>query len=524
MNRAIFSIIFIVLALTGCKHGSVPNAALSRVDSLLADGVVDTAYAHLENIQPGELLTADDSAYFFLLYSQAAYRLYKPADYMDKLDYGIRHYSQKSAEQEKLATAYYYKGMILYDRGNVRDGILYLKRAEYIADGTENMELRHKVYESLVVINEEADEINTAMDYARKSLAVSMRAGRQNWQAHAYNNMAVIHNRMGDSDSSSFYIKKCMAQLKHIPQKDRLFIMNNIGVYLMHTDVKLAKQYFLHIIKTSPMEEAYENLASIYASEGKLDQAEWLLGKALATNDLQVKSEVLATIQHLQRMKNEHEKALLTTDKLIGIKDSMLEMRNNNNVKAIQAEFDNAKSRELYERQITLGVCLIVVLFLVVVIIFFYSRYKTYKTKAAIAMDQMLIKNYERQIADLQRLGNDKEKEIDQINRRKEKLLDRHRDTLNRGYTLFSEIMDGKTTVLWKKHDFESVIEYYRLVDMEYVDAIENNYDGLSPKYMFCLILEHIGKTDAEIMQVMGLAEVSLRSVRSRINKKKKAN
>ena len=82
--------------------------------------------------------------------------------------------------------------------------------------------------------------------------------------------------------------------------------------------------------------------------------------------------------------------------------------------------------------------------------------------------------------------------------------------------------MEGKTTVLWKKHDFESVIEYYRLVDIEYVDVIENSYDGLSPKYMFCLILEHTGKTDQEIMQIMGLAEVSLRSVRSRINKKKR--
>lgn len=522
IKRIVFSIVLVILALTGCKHEAGHNGALTQVDSLLTEGAVDTAYARLENILPSGLRSADDSAYYFLLYSQAAYRLYKPVSYMDKLDYCIRHYSQTSAEKEKLATAYYYKGMTLYDGGNVRDGIFFLKNAEYIANGMENMELRHKVYESLVVVNEEADEINTAMDYARKSLAVSVKAGKLNWQAHAYNNMAVIHNRMGDSDSASFYIKRCMSQLKHIPQKDRIFIMNNIGVYLMHTDVKLAKQYFLHIIKTYPIEEAYENLANICIREDKLDQAEWLLGKALATNDLQVKSEVLATLQQLQRKKKEYEKALATTDRLISIKDTMLEIRNSNNVKAMQAEFDNAKSHELYERQITLGICLIVGMFLVLTIIFFYSRYKTYKTKAAITKDQMLIKNYERQVADLQRLGNDKEKEIELINRRKEKLLDKHRDTLNRGYTLFSEIMEGKTTVLWKKHDFESVIEYYRLVDIEYVDVIENSYDGLSPKYMFCLILEHTGKTDQEIMQIMGLAEVSLRSVRSRINKKKR--
>ena len=114
-----------------------------------------------------------------------------------------------------------------------------------------------------------------------------------------------------------------------------------------------------------------------------------------------------------------------------------------------------------------------------------------------------------------------KEKEIEAINKRKEKLLDKHRDTLNRGYILFNEILNGKTTVLWKKNDF-NIIEYYRLVDMEFVDMLDNSYDELSPKYKFFLILEHIGRTDKQIMAAMGIAEVSGRSIRSRVNKKKK--
>lgn len=76
--------------------------------------------------------------------------------------------------------------------------------------------------------------------------------------------------------------------------------------------------------------------------------------------------------------------------------------------------------------------------------------------------------------------------------------------------------------MLWKKSDFENVIEYYRLVDMEFVDMLDNAFDELSPKYKFFLILEHTGKTDSDIMDIMVIAESSLRSVRSRINKKKK--
>lgn len=39
---------------------------------------------------------------------------------------------------------------------------------------------------------------------------------------------------------------------------------------------------------------------------------------------------------------------------------------------------------------------------------------------------------------------------------------------------------------------------------------------------LFFLILEHIGKTDKEIMAIMCVADVTIRSIRSRVNKKKK--
>lgn len=164
---------------------------------------------------------------------------------------------------------------------------------------------------------------------------------------------------------------------------------------------------------------------------------------------------------------------------------------------------------------------MIVILALVATIALLYSRYKVYKTKVSVAHDQMLIQDYESRIHELQLLGKDKEKEIEAINRRKEKLIASHRDTLNRGYTLFTEVCAGKTTVMWKKKDFECVVEYYRLVDVEFVDSLERGYSGLTPKQKFFLILEHMGKTDTEIMSIMAVAEVSLRSIRSRVNKRK---
>ena len=313
-----------------------------------------------------------------------------------------------------------------------------------------------------------------------------------------------------------------MALLKTIPEKDRLFIINNIGVYLLQHDKEKAKRYFMQILKTAPFGEAYENLASIYADEGNDSMAEIMWNKAVAQGSTQVKEGVLRTMFGWQKDRSDFAAAAATAERLMALKDSIAKTRNGNDVKTIQTEFDNIKSKQEYERNIALFIALLIITALSASIAILHFRYKQYKTKAVMAHDQMLIKSYEAQIAELQRLDEDKEKEIEAIRRRKEKLLDKHRNTLNHGYQLFSEIQNGKSTVLWKKNDFENVIEYYRLVDIEFIDTLDNSYDDLSPKYKFFMILSHEGKTDSEIMAIMGVAEVSLRSIRSRINKKKK--
>lgn len=515
----------IILTLTclfaaSCSKNTGYNSKLAAVDSLLAAGAVDSAYSEINAMKPEEIRTTEDSAHFYLLNTQAAYRMYKPIKSMEGLNFAIRFYSDGNSNREKLATAFFYKGNILYGNGDAKNGIRYLKNAEFIAEKTNNHELRHKIYEAFVVINEAANEDRTAMKYSWKSLNESKIAKKKNWLAHAFNNLAVLYAKEGKKDSSEIYLKKSMALLKFIQKRDRLFIMNNIGVYFMKNDKERAKEYFLQILKTSPIEEAYENLASIYAGEGNNKLADEMWTKALKSGNLQVKDDVLHAMFRNQTKNADFIAAAATAERLINLKDSMAMKRDDINLKAMQAEFDNINSKQEYERKMTIAVAVIIILSLCVSIALLYLRYKQYKTKAAMAHDQMMIRSYESQIVELKRQGESREKEIETINRRKEKLLEKHRDTLNRGYLLYSEIMKGKTTVLWKKRDFECVIEYFRLVDVEFVDRLDNLFDDLSLKYKFFLILEHIGKTDAEIMTIMGVAEVSLRSIRSRVNKK----
>lgn len=523
MNRILIFIAITLSMLAGCTERRSANRKLADIDSLLSCGLVDSAYIKICNIKTASLTTAEDSAYLYLLKTQAEYRLYKPVASMEPLNFSIRYFSDSDKDREKLASAFFYKGCLLYDAGNVKDAIRFIKNAEFIAEKTGNTELKHKIYESLLVINEEAGEDILALEYSKKSVAESQKARRSDWLAHAYNNIAVLYAKLGANDSSDVYLKKCMALLKSIPQNDCQFIMNNIGVYFMQNNPQVAKKYFMQVINIAPMDVAYKNLASIYAKEGNPEMAEAMWAKALHTDNMQIRDEVMHAMFKYQMARADYKGAANTASKLIELKDSLTEKRSGNNVKAIQSEFDSIKSKQEYERKITAAIVFITILALAVAITLLYFRYKQYKTKAAIAHDQMLIKNYENQIAELERMDLHKEKEIEAINKRKEKLLDKHRDTLNRGYSLFSDIQNGGTIVLWKKNDFENVIEYYRLIDMEFVDMLDTSFNELSPKYKFFLILEHIGKTDAEIMKTMAIAEVSLRSIRSRINKKRKS-
>lgn len=127
------------------------------------------------------------------------------------------------------------------------------------------------------------------------------------------------------------------------------------------------------------------------------------------------------------------------------------------------------------------------------------------------------------QLNELKRMAGDKTKEIEQLTRKRDLLMEKHRDSLKLGLQRYNEAMAGQTTVLWKKHDFESFASYYSLVDVEYVASLDTEYDGLSPKQKFFLIMEHMDKSETEIQNALGVAEVTMRSIRSRIGKKHKA-
>ena len=108
-----------------------------------------------------------------------------------------------------------------------------------------------------------------------------------------------------------------MALLNVIPKKDSQFIMNNIGVYLMKNDLKKAEYYFKKVLDISPMDEAYENLANVYAIEGKTDSAEEMWAKAMQTENLKIKDETMHSMFKHHMKEENYAHAAKTAERLI---------------------------------------------------------------------------------------------------------------------------------------------------------------------------------------------------------------
>ncbi|MDD7530346.1 MAG: hypothetical protein PUK16_05270 [Prevotellaceae bacterium] len=519
--KKLFFIALLLAPLCGCRHHSPnTNRLLENVDSLVQHNHLDSASALLEKIRMDDLANASDSAHFFLRKTQVLYRLYKPIPSTEMIDYSIGYY-ERHGMAEKLADACFYKGVTLYEQGKAREAVVCIKKAEYVAKKLDDIDIRHKIYENLFIMNEEAGETALALDYAKKVLTLSSAADNKMWLARAFNNIAVAYNKLNKPDSAGVYVRKSMEMLAYIPVKERIYILNNLGAQLIPTNPQLAKTILLKVLQIEPMGAAYENLATIYMEEGDTGKAGEMWNKALKTDNRQVRVEVMKSRFAHQCATGNYKDAAATAQQLMALKDSLYKSRMENNIKSSQIIFDNMKSKQMYERNIEISILLILLLAFSFAIVFLFFRYRTYKVKGALAMDRMRIRNFEKQITELEHQGQNKEKEIEALIRKKEKLLDKHRGILYDGHKLYIGIMEGQTTVLWKKKEFENFLEYYRLVDMEFMDMLELEYDELSSKYKFFMVMEHWGKSDKDIMRIMGLAESSIRSARSRINKRR---
>lgn len=146
------------------------------------------------------------------------------------------------------------------------------------------------------------------------------------------------------------------------------------------------------------------------------------------------------------------------------------------------------------------------------------ARYQTeineYKSKLTIAED-----NQTKSKREIERLR----KSIQRMNAKHEKTMkeyEKHKsDVMKTGYGQCRLVEDNGNISQWNKTQQDNFVEFYTTKEAEFADDMERSYRGLTSRYKILLILQHLGKSDNDIMTIMSIQPDNLRKMRSLINK-----
>lgn len=523
MTKNILCLILSVLILTNCSNDNDTHEKLSEIERLLEKEKYELAMNNLSDINANRL-NNENKAYYDLLMTQANFCLDKQTDSDSLINESIRFYEENN-NKILLAKAYYYKGIICYQRGNKSEGINLIKKAEHLAKGTSDLNFITKIYINLSFINIDTGNYQTGLSYAKKALQTAQKAKNKILIALSMNKINAAFNCMGKIDSCLVYSQKTIPYIKYLNKNDKLEVLTNISIGFVNKGLyDEAILYAKKSLEIKPNAHAYYIIGSIYFERGENRKAWQLLNDALTTNGLELKAEVLLWMADLKKEEGKYKEASELEERALATKDSikikqqtehMLSLQNNAERKAADAQAQN---------RLVIAISAVMVFAAAVMIsMLAYNRRRRNATKRQIEDISRTTEQYRQKISELDKEKDKNEKEIEKLNKKIESLKERRMTILGHGRTLYDELEKGGKTITWKKDDYEAVIEYYRTIDPKTIESIEHNYKKLTPYNIFLLIMINNGKTNDEIMQTTGISYSALRTMKHRINKVKKA-
>ena len=567
----------LILFLWGCDT-SPKSRLLDDVDSLVVAEKFDSAYYKVLNMPP-KFDNLKDKAHYQLLLAQTSYLTYNTLPTDSIIDDAIKYYEQ-SDDMERLADAYYYKASCLYERNEAVNAIHFYKKAEEVADKSDNDRLHFKIAESMARVNNQNGNFSLQLNYARKALVYAKKVGNKNWIAYSYFHLARAFQNVGDVDSLTIYTKELIPRLGDIYPEDLPAFLMNIGLmYFKNGNLAQARKYYQESLAHKEMPLTLVCLAEVYTEEGNDDKAYELWQKAFLMDDDGSKDIIMFNmLQYDLKHHRNLEDACERMYRIYAIKDSMTNTLKDRTIQEIQQKYDEESVSHQYESKLMKWMIATLILILLVLLMAGYVTYRRYRSRLLMARQQMLINQYNNEIAqlttqckfaeqdisryktkiveytnqihhlkssgectgkqmveliqqkeviekkneELESICKDARQKINELEEKIKDIVENNSHRLNRGKFLYDDIDSGKTTVNWSKDDFICFVEYFKALNFKEFESICKDYKKLTYHNMFYLILQKIGKDDKEISKIMGISHDSIRTYRHRLLKKQK--
>ena len=543
----------LLLTSLGCDHRPMRDQ-LATIDSLVIKERFDSAYNMANALDESQMTDEEDLAHYRLLKTQLGHIINQQQPSDSLLDLIITYY-KKAGNSQKLADAYYYKSRSSAMKNNYPQAILYGKEAERLAMDTDDIYLQYKITETMAFLNSYCENYLLELQYGKKALALAQKAQNGNWKAYSYNILSVAFQNLGQFDSTLYYIEKSIPYINYIAESDKAAFLMNIGVLYKESDNTKAIEYLEKSLTYGERPLTYEHLADVYYAEGKHEEAYKLWKKALTTDGEYVKDNVLHTILSYNLEHGNLDEANNNIDRIIAIKDSIINVLRNDTIKDLQLRFDheasiNAANERLIRWQWYLGVAAFVLLMLIGLWLLKRQKMRTLLDKRQIEIHQLIFQveekknevlNYESQIAQLkteqqkdsQTLA-ELESKIEELSRQKKEAqrdflaisqkmkewTGAETEKLRQGALLMGDIENNKSVRHWPIEKLEALIAYYCAVHTDLALRINKTSKKLTNKQILYLILVDMNKDLETMSRIMGIDKNSLRSYKFQINQK----
>lgn len=542
MRKILFLILpAIFFFIIGCKNNSC-YTMLETVDSLTEKNQTDSACKVIKKIEDTySIKEGKERAYYSLLKYQLLFR-YNDTNINDSLiDYSISYYSD-NIDERKLALSYYLKAKV----GNNKDAIKHLKKAEFIAEKTNDSFLKARILYKLSSLNVDNEDYKTALKYNIK--AIEYMNGINDNEALVWFTLGLsnIYGNLGYNDSCLFYANKTLTFLKEASTFQKSYIYVNLAAAIEYKDTTKAKEYANKSIECLPTNNAYQILANI-AEKGKdYKLSEKYLNEALKyceSADWEI--HVLYKQAKIKELMGEHKEASILSQRVVKLSDSLEDIRAQDSIKELQIAASHAhKSQTEIKKKENNTLIIALALTLVIVAVctaYGIKRYKYIKSINKIkaqaertrrSMEKQAEK-HKKEVKAIKEESREKDKEIRRFDAKLKKIEEkqkmtaakmqqREEDRKHKGMEIYNQIKSGTKVENWTKESMDCLIAYYGIVNPEFIKDISSKHGQVSEYKLTQMIMKKAGLTNKQISEQLGISESAVRTMASRAFKGKK--
>ena len=297
---------------------------------------------------------------------------------------------------------------------------------------------------------------------------------------------------------------------------------NYIAALTMKDDLPTAQSYAMKSNAIRPNSVGYVTLAQIRHREGNQAAADSLCTNAYyLAKTPEERIYVLQTTMKLFELQKRYDCAYFTSKTLMDDKTNEARLREEHDVRNVQSSFDN-KIRDMRFRQTLFYAFLLAVLLALIFLArSIQHRLCLNKKSSQIMQNQLLINHYEEKIHELEQSDKGKSEELEALNKDLAEVKERQTLQLAKGKQYYDHIVNGGTAYQWNKPEYIDFIEYYKVLDIAFVSKLEKEYKDLSPRQKLYLILYQMGKDSMEVKRILGVADGTMRSIKSRVKSQK---